>query len=41
MSLTANDYTKISSADGHEFVAENRVVPKGFPSTLKYPAKIV
>ena len=41
MSLTVADYTRIYSKDGHEFVAESRVVPKGFPTTLHYSAKIV
>jgi|JI6StandDraft_1071083.scaffolds.fasta_scaffold1193883_2 hypothetical protein len=35
------DYTRIYSNDGSEFVAETRVVPKGFPTNLNYPAKIV
>jgi len=41
MSLTAIDYTKIISSDGNEFITENRVIPKGFPTTLKYSSKIV
>jgi hypothetical protein len=40
MSLTLADYTRISSSDGFDFFTESRVVPKGFPSHLNYPAKI-
>ena len=39
--LGINEYTKIYSNDGYEFFAENRVIPKGFPVQLNYPAKIV
>jgi len=41
MSLTVADYTRIYSKDGHEFTAETRVVPKSFPTSLNYSAKIV
>ena len=41
MSLSVADYTRINSKDGHEFITETRVVPKGFPTNLNYSAKIV
>jgi hypothetical protein len=36
-----NDYIKIVSSDGFEFILETKLLPKSFPSTLNYPAKII
>ena len=38
---TSNDYSRIYSNDGSEFVLESKVIPKAFPTNLPYPAKIV
>jgi len=40
-SLTINDYTRIYSNDGNEFVLEKAVLPKSFPINLNYSGKIV
>jgi hypothetical protein len=36
-----NDYSRIYSNDGNEFVLESKIIPKGFPTNLGYSAKIV
>jgi hypothetical protein len=40
-SLSVNDYTRIYSNDGSEFVIEVKIVPKGFPTKLNYSSPIV
>jgi hypothetical protein len=38
---SSNDYSRIYSNDGNDFVLESKIIPKGFPSSLPYSAKIV
>lgn len=40
-SLFVNDYSRICSNDGSEFVLESKVLPKSFPNNLNYSARIV
>lgn len=39
--MSSQDYRKLVSNDGFEFIVESKVLPKGFPQDLKYSAKIV
>ena len=41
MSLTAADYTTITSKDGESFVVETRLLPTKFNKNMGYSAKIV
>jgi hypothetical protein len=41
MSLTATDFTTITSSDGDHFIVESRLLPNRVTATLPYPARIV
>lgn len=41
MSLSASDFTTLTSKDGQQFIIETKVIPSKMGTALNYPAKIV